>query len=1154
MKDFMSAIVGIIKIFFSHPRLILKEISLTNFKTLIEAVRKEPLDNILDNVFLKIGKADRVTNKPIVREIAAPLVTKDISVDEKIEQPQEKFIFHVDQKAYYSNMLILQGWAFKTPIPLKKIVAKINGETTDAVIYGFERKDVQAIYEDPFSLKSGFFLQFYIDSFASLDSIELVFIDFMGVEFIEKLNPPFKESIPKSVAYNINQVYRLRLQESYKLNAAEQDKNIINGPLISLVVPVYNIDVKWMKLAVDSIVNQTYQNWELVLVDDCSTKTSLIKYLKSLSNSKIKVIFSSANGRISKATNIGIAASSGDYIAFMDHDDKLAPDAFEEIAKAINDDKSIDLIYTDEDKINTSEVRFSPIYKTDWSPQLVLTTNYFNHLLCIRAELVKKESFRSEFDGCQDWDFILRVLNHVEKIHHIPKVLYHWRTLEGSIAGEGGSKEDNFSFFEKCNRVINNHLKQISPHLSAHRPEFAVDKEAALFQLNWTEYLSKSISFVISVTDFRFGELILQKLNSLFEFNVECVIICESHLFERLTEFANSLDRIDLKQIDSNQSQKSLCRNSHIAIAESEKEVLIFLDEKIHNLSEQWLRNIVGALYLDDIGSVTSKVLDEENNIFSTGIICGLFTEQFEFDPVSAFKGTSNQHIGYFFFSHIIRNYSSLPPYVFAIRKDIYSEFDGFSDYFNNAYFIEDFSLRLTKSGKYNVCLPDHVSIFNDEDVQGQLFNFSDYTNFINKHKNYVDPFYNENLSRFNLFEIDPLISIPDKLKGQEDRILFCTHNLNLEGAPIQLFEIVKGLIEQKGYKRIDVFSPLDGELKKWYEEIGVTVVINSDFTVFGKDFNNSQYNKKIKLISKWLEVSGYNLVVSNTLVTFYMLHAARIATLKTMWVIHESAPITELIPKINYDINSRIGELLRSVNRVVFTTKTTLDLYGGFKQSNNYSTINLGISTEKIDDFIEKNDKFKLRSIEGIDPDKTVFLSVGTFTERKGQLDFVLSAINHIKKGNYNSVFILVGASGKTVSLDYEDKIRRLIKENSVQTYFKIINQQPDIYKYYMMSDVYVCSSYNESYPRVTLLAMRFSLPVISTPVFGLADQMKSGVNVIYYSPSNHAELEDRILYFINNKDRVREMGDNSTKVLSLINSYEEMLEKFHYEIDSLI
>ena len=210
-----------------------------------------------------------------------------------------------------------------------------------------------------------------------------------------------------------------------------------NGPLISIVMPVYNTDREWLNRAIESVIEQTYLNWQLCIADDCSTNRIVSEVLAKFSrrDSRIMVQRRSTRGNISEASNTALEMAKGEYTAFLDHDDELTRDALAQVVHAIQQDPTIDWIYTDEDKIDSSGVTYDPFYKPDWSPEYLLSNMYTGHLTVYRTDTIRQVgSLRPEVTGSQDHDLALRISRVTNRVVHIPRILYHWRAIEGSAA------------------------------------------------------------------------------------------------------------------------------------------------------------------------------------------------------------------------------------------------------------------------------------------------------------------------------------------------------------------------------------------------------------------------------------------------------------------------------------------------------------------------------------------------------------------------------------------------------------------------------------------------------------------------------------------------------------------------------------------------
>ncbi|WP_457560454.1 glycosyltransferase family 2 protein, partial [Caminibacter sp.] len=267
---------------------------------------------------------------------------------------------------------------------------------------------------------------------------------FLGMKY--RLEKEWLKLNPNVTQIN-NQQFNDRISSRYIYQAPKlteeikkEIKNFQKKPLISIIMSVFNVEPKWLKKAIESAENQWYDNCELCIADDASTKKETKEFLKTIKNPKIKIKFLDKNLGISGASNEALKMAEGEYIALMDNDDELTPDALYEVVKVINE-KEAEFIYSDEDKIEMSGEFVEPHFKPDCAPDMFLSQNYISHLGVIKKELVEKVGgWEIGLEGSQDYDLYLKVLEHTDKIYHIPKVLYHWRKIPGSTAAEYSQK------------------------------------------------------------------------------------------------------------------------------------------------------------------------------------------------------------------------------------------------------------------------------------------------------------------------------------------------------------------------------------------------------------------------------------------------------------------------------------------------------------------------------------------------------------------------------------------------------------------------------------------------------------------------------------------------------------------------------------------
>jgi len=391
-------------------------------------------------------------------------------------------------------------------------------------------------------------------------------------------------------------------------------------PKISIVMPVFNVDPKWLALAIESVENQVYENWELCIIDDCSTNEETLNFLCSIQNEKIKISFLDKNQGISSASNKAFSAASGEYIALMDHDDEITKDALLEVVKAINE-KGPDLIYSDEDKIDRNNVRRSPLFKPDWSPDLLRCQNYICHFTVIKKEILARvNGFRSGFEGAQDHDLFLRISEKTDKIYHISKVLYSWRQIETSTASTHLSKP----YAQAAGlKAVNTHLKRVYSN-GVYADE---SKYQLVYDIRFPVKYKPLVSIIIPTKD-----------------NLACLSVCINSILTKSTYdnyeiilLDNNSEEEATKAWLANQSENNpnirvinadylFCwsRLNNHGISEANGDVYIFLNNDTEIISNDWMERLTEQAMRNDTGFVGPLLLYGDETIQHAGVVVGI--------------------------------------------------------------------------------------------------------------------------------------------------------------------------------------------------------------------------------------------------------------------------------------------------------------------------------------------------------------------------------------------------------------------------------------------------------------------------------------------------------------------------------------------------
>lgn len=471
-------------------------------------------------------------------------------------------------------------------------------------------------------------------------------------------------------------------------------------PLISIIMPVYNVDPKWLSRAVESVRQQTYQHWELCLADDHSSDPRVRPALEGLQakDSRIRVVFREENGRISEATNSALHMAKGEFVALMDNDDEIPPDALAYVVQALNENRSLDVIYTDEDKIDEGGKRSDPAFKPDYSPDLLLSTNYISHLGVYRRSLaLELNGFRSEFDGAQDYDFVLRAIESTkpENIKHIARVLYHWRTLPTSTAGNQSSKDYAFAAGQRAVQAALDRRgiaakAQRSPLNGIYDIEYEVPGDDLVSVIIPTkdgyDNIERCVSSILEKTSYPHYEIVIADNGS--------TNAAMFDLYDQLS--ARSKVPIKVLNIDI---PFNFSRINNLAAQQASGRYLLFLNDDTKVIAPAWMSTMVGYAQQDRVGVVGAKLYYPNERIQHAGVVLGL-------GGVAGhiMVGTPRSHVGYFGRLMEDANYYAVTAACCMIRAENFKAVGGFDESYSVAYNDVDLCIRIhDRLGKDNV-------------------------------------------------------------------------------------------------------------------------------------------------------------------------------------------------------------------------------------------------------------------------------------------------------------------------------------------------------------------------------------------------------------------------------------------------------------------
>ena len=698
-----------------------------------------------------------------------------------------KVIFDSIYRDKTTNNLTITGWALDT-ITKESPTFTINNENQVSAynIQRVLREDVNQIYQTEPAIEAGFVVtlegikQKKVLPFHFQSSAHVITVDFPlnkkypvipGTEdkvtrLWIKAKKGFKYMAKNGISHTIQRakIEKLRNQASYPNWLARNEVLDIEAmtqeiatfhyqPKTSIAMPVYNVEEKWLRLCIDSILNQVYTNWELCMADDASTDPNVKKILTEYQqlDERIRVVFREQNGHISEATNSALAIATGEFVALLDNDDELAINAFYEVVKVLNENPELDLIYSDEDKIDMDGNRSDPAFKPDWSPDLLLGTNYISHLGVYRRSILEEiGGFRKGYEGSQDYDLVLRFTEKTtkERIKHIPKVLYYWRMLPTSTAVDQGSKGYAFEAGLRAvqdalvRRGINGHATHGAAN-GLYDVYYDIESEKLVSIIiptkNGYKDVQRCVSSIIEKTTYQNYEIIMADNGS-----------TDPKMHELYAEFEQQLPgRFFVESIDIPFNFSTI---NNRAAKKAHGEYLLFLNNDTEVITENWLTLMVSFAQQERIGCVGAKLLYPNNTVQHAGVILGLGGV-----AGHGHYGYPHGDLGYFGRLAINVNYSAVTAACLLMKKADFDAVGGFEEAFTVAFNDVDLCLKVQALGRDNVWLHEAELYHFESQTRG-------YDDKGKKKKRFEqekvmmeekwgplienDPFYNPNLTR----------------------------------------------------------------------------------------------------------------------------------------------------------------------------------------------------------------------------------------------------------------------------------------------------------------------------------------------------------------------------------------------------------------------
>jgi GT2 family glycosyltransferase len=517
-------------------------------------------------------------------------------------------------------------------------------------------------------------------------------------------------------------------------------------PTISVLMPVCDTAAWMLEAAVESVMAQAYPNWQLCLADDASQRAETLAALSSLvgRDSRVSLTRLAERSGISAATNAALSLATGEYVAFLDHDDVLKPHALAQVVRWLDADPALDLVYSDEDKLGPSGRFTEARWKPDFSPNLLLCQNYICHFLVVRRSLIESlGGLRPEYDGSQDYDLVLRVTDVTDHIAHVPDSLYSWRMHEQSAASAGDNKPWAWMAAQKA---LGDWLRRREAGGGAG----GWTEEGAWFDVHRVRFRragEPKVSIIIPTRNGRhlLGRCVESVISKSVYANFELVVVDNQSDDPETLEYLATLPG----QVLRYPHEFNYPRQLNLAVAAVDCDVLVFLNNDTEVLTTDWLDRLIEQAMRPEVGAVGPRLLFPDGKVQHEGIIVG------------AWRGHANsvEWGNWWRMGDLLRDVSAVTGACMATRPGVYWRVGGYDERLRVAYNDVDFCLRLHQAGYQVVYEPDAALLHAEGSTRGLVEDPEDAPLFNERWRprSSCDPYYNPNLNRNRLlFRVEP--------------------------------------------------------------------------------------------------------------------------------------------------------------------------------------------------------------------------------------------------------------------------------------------------------------------------------------------------------------------------------------------------------------
>jgi glycosyltransferase involved in cell wall biosynthesis/GT2 family glycosyltransferase len=862
----------------------------------------------------------------------------------------------------------------------------------------------------------------------------------------------------------------------------------------ALIVDAREIERAAIGRLLDSLRAQLYSRWHLVLVTPVPLSNAVKTLLDEGSggDGRVTSFVGEPDENFAATMNRATAAGAGSWVAFPEFGAQLPREALVLIAEAAAT-PSVELIFTDEDRITDDGRRGHPSFKCNWSPENIYAGTHPGQLLVIRRDLfVRTGGFQVEYDRTLNFALALRLQAHVAPaaVRHLPQICYH----------APGLRPVTTTPTEMAQRVsaVSTSLQRRQLPGAGFQPAFALRQSLPVHQVYWGDgHLARHhVTIVIPTRDH--ADLLERCIEALLLTvdwtRVKLIIVDDFSREEKPVRFLRCLSartdfscRVIRPDVDSS-LPFNYSRLVNAALPYVDTPLLLHLNNDVDALRGGWIEEMAGWFSIPEVGAVGARLLYANDHINHAGVIVGPHHGLADV-PLAGLGPTQDAP---FELHRIARNVSAVTGACMMTRTDLYRELGGFDETkLGVAYNDVDYCLRLAAKGYRTVYTPQAELWHWGSASRGTSYHPEEHIAFVKRYPGLQDPFWSPHLKLS-----PPFVTIDAGHYAHTGRLgklhlVIVTHNLNLEGAPLFLLEYVTHLVKTEGF-RVEVLTAEDGPLRKNYEELGVGIAVVDRHPVHGAR-NETEFKEQIQVmlqsVRQQTKLDDVDAFICNTVACWWGVHLAAAAGKPSLFYVHESTTIKRFFSgALHKHMHWVARAAFRQATRVCFLCQSSRNYYIELNDYNNFCDVSSWIDLPRIAGLKQQETRAALRARLGYAEDECVVVNIGTVCERKGQHVF-LRTVDHFMRhfgGGRRYRFVLVGGRPG----EYQDSLERDIANLGLRN-LEIVNETRDVYMYFRAADLFVCTSFEESFPRVLLEAMAFEIPIVSTDVHGIPEMV---------------------------------------------------------------